>query len=264
MNNSQKNKPRVLLYDHEVSPTLQWAYGIWQSNAIRVEIEPFIICFSYRWYGEKTTYNVRIALKKGDIFNPVKLNYAERIVVEKLWKVLDEADIVVGHNAQGFDNKISMAAFLRHNMTPPSSFKTVDTLKVARSVARFNSNSLDNLCKYFGIGQKTDVKHSDVWYDYLNGAKKAVTQMVDYCNQDVNLLYKLYEKLRPYVKNHPNFSAYRNAFCCTNCGGTNLQSRGYKLYGTGHFRYYNCNDCGAWPRERLTDREYERPELVAG
>jgi len=257
------SEAKILMYDEEVSPTLQWAYGVWQTNGLRTEIEPFIICFSWRWYGETKMYNERIKLNKGDVFNSVKLQAAERTVIEKLWEVLDQADIVVGHNAAGFDNKIAMGAFIRHRMKPPSDFKTVDTLRIARSVARFNSNSLNNLCKLLGIGQKSDVKHSDVWYDYLNGSRKAAKQMVDYCNQDVDLLYTLYEKLRPFAKNHPNLNVYTGrGFACKKCQSTKLQRRGFAYSHTSVYQAYWCKDCGAWSKDRLADKDVQRPEVV--
>lgn len=257
------SEARILVYDEEVSPTLQWAYGVWQTNGLRTEIEPFIICFSYRWYGEKKTHNVRIKLGKGDIYNKVKLMAAEREVVEKLWQVMDEAHIVVGHNAAGFDNKIAMAAFIRHRMKPPSPFRTVDTLRVARSVAKFNSNSLDNLCKLLGIGQKSAVTHKDLWYDYFNGSRKAQRQMVEYCNMDVELLYILYERLRPYMKSHPNLNVItERGYACPACQSYNVTRRGYFHTKTQTYRRWSCKDCGAWPSERIAEKEFTRPELV--
>lgn len=254
---------RILVYDEEVSPTLQWAYGVWQTNGLRTIIEPFIICFSYRWYGDTKTHNVKIKLKKGDVFNQVKLQAAEREVVEKLWEVMDEAHIVVGHNAAGFDNKIAMAAFIRHKMKPPSPYRTIDTLRIARSVARFNSNSLDNLCKLLGIGQKSTITHKDLWYDYFNGSRKAQRQMALYCNQDVDLLYVLYERLRPYMKNHPNLSVItQRGFACSACQSYKVIRKGYAYTNTLTYQRYRCLDCGLWLKERISSKEFDKPELV--
>ncbi len=249
-------KPKILIYDLEVSPTLGWVYGLYDVNVIKIEQQPIIMCFSYRWYGEDKTYNVRMK-------SWTNLAESEKAVVNKLWEIMDKADIVVAHNANGFDNKVATAAFLRHNFTPPSPYKSIDTLRVARGVAKFNSNSLDSLCDLFGIGRKSDIKHSDLWYDCLHGVCKAWKLMVEYNNQDVDLLYKLYEKLRPYVRNHPNVAAYmRKKFACTYCGSDNLQSRGLKTFGTGTFAFYWCRDCGHNPRNRIADKDIGRPQLI--
>jgi len=63
-------------------------------------------------------------------------------VVRVLRDLIDEADVVVAHNANGFDNKIAMARILSHGLTPPSPFVSVDTLITARRVFKFGANSL--------------------------------------------------------------------------------------------------------------------------
>lgn len=164
------------MYDLEVSPTLGWTYGIYDTRVLHVEQDPIIMCFSYQWYGEKKIHNHRIQILNG------KEIVSEKDVVERLWELFDEADIVVAHNALRFDNKVATAAFLRHNLTPPTPYKTIDTLRVVKSISRFNSNSLDAIGETLGLGRKTAVKHSDLWHDCLQGDKKAWKKMVAYNN----------------------------------------------------------------------------------
>ena len=49
-----------------------------------------------------------------------------------IFATLDEADIVVAHNAKKFDNRVAAARFMYHGFLPPSPFKTVDTPLAAR------------------------------------------------------------------------------------------------------------------------------------
>lgn len=81
------------------------------------------------------------------------------------------------------------------------------------------------------------------------------------CKQDVVLLDALYHQLRPYMATHPNM-ANLGGGTCPRCGGMRLQSRGTAKTATGTYKRYQCQDCGAWSRERLQDKDSERPRLV--
>lgn len=232
---------KILIYDLEVSPTLAWTYGLYKTNVIKVEQNPSIMSISWRWYGEKVTHHESLATipRKGKTSSNLAL-------VKLIRELFNEADIVVAHNANRFDNKVATASFIRYNLAPPSPYKTVDTLQVARSVARFNSNSLNSLGEILGLGTKTKVTHSDLWYDCLRGSKKAWEQMREYNNQDVDLLYAIYERLRPYIKNHTNLgdlSGERGL--CPKCGSPRLEKRGVK-YGK---QTYQCKNCKGWCNE---------------
>lgn len=228
-------KPKILIYDLEVSPTLGWTYALWDTRVIRVEQHPRIMSVSWRWYGRKETWH---------------LNMNDKDMLKTLWVLFDEADVVVAHNANRFDNKVAMAAFIKANMGPPSPYKTVDTLRVAKSVAKFNDNSLDGLCNMFGIGRKSTIKHSDLWHDCLQGDKKAWSMMKKYNNQDVDLLYQLYEKLRPYITNHPNLGDLTQTDgVCPKCGSSHLEKRGFNMSRAGKKQRYQCQNCGGWSNE---------------
>lgn len=237
--------PKTLIYDLEVSPTLGWTYGLYKTNVIKVEQNPSIMSISWRWYGEDVTHHESLATipRKGR-------TSANLALVKLIHGLFDEADIVVAHNANRFDNKVATASFLRYNLAPPSPYKTVDTLAVARSVARFNSNSLDSLGKLFEVGSKTEVTHGDLWYRCLTGDKKAWDQLREYNNQDVDLLYLIYERLRPYIKNHPNLGdiAQVNGIC-PKCGSNRLERRGFNMRRNGKVQRFQCKSCGGWCSE---------------
>lgn len=240
-----ETKLRILIYDLEVSPTLGWTYGLYKTNVIRVEQNPSIMSISWRWYGEDITRHESLATiprKKGTSSNLA--------LVKLIHSLFNEADIIVAHNANRFDNKVATASFLRYKLAPPSPYKTVDTLAVARSVARFNSNSLDSLGKLFEVGSKTEVTHGDLWYECLTGNGKAWKQLKEYNNQDVDLLYYIYERLRPYIKNHPNIGDLTQIDgVCPKCGSSKLERRGFNTRRSGKVQRYVCKNCGGWCNE---------------
>jgi DNA polymerase elongation subunit (family B) len=242
---------RILIYDLEVSPTLGWVYGQWQTNVLRVEKYPAIMSISWRWYGEKTTQHASLAnipRKRGTSSNEA--------LVKLIHGLFDEADILIAHNANRFDNKVATGAFVKYSLAPPSPYKTVDTLQVARSTAKFGSNSLDNLGKELGLGRKSTITHASLWYDCLQGDAKAWKLMEEYNNQDVDLLYAIYEKLLPYIKNHPNLGDLSEANgVCPKCESRDLQRRGFNQRRAGKVQRYQCNNCGGWCNESNLKKE---------
>jgi hypothetical protein len=236
---------KILIYDLEVSPTLGWVYGLYDTRVIKTEEEPFIMSVSWRWHGQKQIHHL------GGVSNKDE----EVVIADKLWELMNEADIVVAHNANRFDNKVANACFIKHNYTPPSPYKTVDTLRVARSVAKFNSNSLNSLCDLFGIGEKSTITHASLWYDCLQGDKKAWKLMKQYNNQDVELLTQLYNKLLPWVKNHPNLGDIDQINqICPKCASPNLIDEGTHARRAGRVQSYSCGDCGGWCNENTVKK----------
>jgi len=260
MNFVDNKQPKILLYDLEVTPMLGWVYGTYNTNVIKIEQHSYLMCFSYRWLGEKKTYNVSLVDFPARFKKDKTDDYD---VVKALHRVLDEADIVIAHNASGFDNKVSTGRFIAHELRPPSPYRTIDTLTIARSKAKFSSNKLDVLGQQLHIGRKTKETHGQLWQDCINGDATAWKKMIKYNNQDVDLLIELYKRLLPYINNHPNLSAITQRDGCPKCGSIRLNSRGQRITNTVVYRRLQCQDCGGWCAERIADRdEFEKPTYV--
>jgi hypothetical protein len=122
-------------------------------------------------------------------------------------------------------------------------------MKVVKSQFRFPSNKLDYVAQKLGVGAK--VKHSgfDLWLKCMAGDNKAWAEMKKYQIQDVDLLVELYEKLLPWIPNHPDRPLYDGLEDgCVNCASQNLERRGYAVSSTGKYQRYQCQDCGKWQR----------------
>ena len=82
-------------------------------------------------------------------------------------------------------------------------YNQFDTLKVAKSKLYLNSNKLDYIAKFLGYEGKIKTE-IDLWLDIIfKKDKKALNQMLDYCDEDVRQLEKVYEELQ-YLDN-PKF-----------------------------------------------------------
>jgi hypothetical protein len=62
----------------------------------------------------------------------------------------------------------------------------------------------------------------------------------------VELLEEAYERLRPWVKNHPDVNAGDRREHCRHCGSENTVFRGHRDTLEFEIRRLQCKDCGGW------------------
>jgi len=239
---------RILLYDLETSPNLAYTWGVWQQDVIRVIKHRQIISFAWKWLGEAEGHVLALPDFKG--YAKDKENNRE--LIKALHALFCQADITVGHNVVDFDDKRSNTDFIKHGLTPPPPHKRVDTLKAARAAFDFNSNKLDDLGEFLGVGRKVRHPGIDMWIGCLNGDPESWAQMKKYNLGDVGLLERVYLKLRPWMTGHPNLNPMSKAsFTCPACKSANLQCRGFIFLSTGKRQRYQCTDCGKWATGRF-------------
>lgn len=235
------DKPKVLLYDLEVSRDIVEGYGNkWEFKVVKTVRHQELMCYAYKWLGESKTHYV-----SRHNFN----DYGD--FVHSLWNILDEADIAIAHNGIKFDNKMANRFFVKEDMSPPSPYKSIDTLRVARGVFKFQANGLNDLGEYLGLGKKEKIGYADIETDFMeNPTPKVERLMKKYNIQDVVLLEKIYLRLRPYIRNHPNMGdiAMING-ACPKCESTKLEKRGFNTRRNGKTQRYQCMNCGGWSNE---------------
>jgi DNA polymerase III epsilon subunit-like protein len=220
---------------------LTWA--TYDTNVIEVVEDWYILAFSATWLDSDETI-VR-SLPDYPLFKTDHKN--DRLLVEELWGWLDQATHVVAHNGDSFDIKKSNSRFLIHGLAPPSPYKSVDTLKIARKHFKFTSNKLDALGQALGCGRKLKHSGKQLWIDCMAGDEAAFAQMAEYCKQDSDLLKAVYLKLRPWATTHPNLTFMtRQHDACPSCQSPNTTHRGWNYSRTGKRRRIQCQDCGAW------------------
>lgn len=241
---------KVLLYDIETMANLGWIWGKYEQSVIEYQQEWYMLCFAYKWLGQKKTHVV--SLPDFPDYEPGTTD--DFNVVEKLWNLFDEADVVIAHNGDSFDQKKAHARFVYHHMSPPSDYKQIDTKKVAKRHFNFNSNKLDDLGNHFRVGRKTPHTGWEMWKGCEQGDMKAWNLMTKYNKQDVDLLEKVYLRMRPWMKNHPSVTVFDEQFDgCPICGGTDMQKRGFTFTKTGKKQRYQCMTCHAWSTDRKTE-----------
>lgn len=235
---------KILLYDIETSPLITYAWQIYEADAIEVIEDTQILCFAYKWLDTKT-----IKVIGQDDFKSYKPGVNNDInVVKALRDLFDEADVVIAHNGDQFDQKICQARMMIHGLKPPSPYKQIDTKKVAKRYGRFTSNKLDHLNKGFGYSGKIETGGFATWKGCMAGVKSSWNKMKRYNKMDVRELELLYLHMRPWIQNHPNRAALdENPIACPNCGEGPLKvSKTRRLAGSMLKVQYQCRACGSY------------------
>jgi DNA polymerase elongation subunit (family B) len=233
--------PRIAYIDIETAPILANVWTLHEANAIWVERDTYILCFAVMWDGFKSVKT--FALPDYKTYQKDKHN--DRELVGDLWNVLEAADVIIGHNADSFDLKKIRARFAVHGRKPPSPFKTIDTLKIARRNFKFDSNKLDNLGRYLGCGRKLQHTGAHLWRSCIEGNAKAWGLMTRYCAQDVRLLERVYQQLKPWA-NGLDLRVFHGAHGCPTCLSPKIQRRGVSIARTRRYQRYHCQSCGHW------------------
>ena len=246
-----KNK-KILLYDIETSPNISAVWGKYEQNTIWNEQEWYMLSFAYKWLGEKKAHVYSLPM-----FDAYKKDQCDdSSLVLMLHTLMDLADVVVGHNSDKFDNRKANARFIFNGIEPPSSYRSIDTLKVARRYFKFDSNKLNDLGEHLNVGKKVETGGYKLWKGCLENDKKSWKLMEKYNIQDVELLEQVYLRLRPWMTNHPSIRTDTGIeHICPKCGSTDIHKEGFKYTKVNTFQRWKCDSCRGWSQSRIPEKE---------
>lgn len=236
--NTLITKRRRLFFDLEVSGNL----GIFWTAGFKLNIGPeniikerAIICACWKWEEEQETHSLTWDAKQCD----------KKLLIQFI-KILNEATEIVGHNGDRFDLAWIRTRCLYHHLDMFPTYLTIDTLKIARSKFKFNSNKLDYIAKFLGLGEKIKTDFG-MWKEImLNKDKVAMDKMVKYCKMDVILLEKVYKELGKHIvpKTHYGVIFGEGRGTCPECGSEDIIKRGYQVSVSGSIKTrFSCNTC---------------------
>jgi DNA polymerase elongation subunit (family B) len=252
-------KPRILVLDIETAPIKAYVWRLWKQDISTGAIlsDYFMIGWAAKWLSEDNMMSQCLSSKEILMEDDCR-------IVETLWHLLNQADIVIAHNGERFDIPRIRSRFLVHGLPPTTHYSQIDTLKVAKKEFGFSSNKLDYLAQMLGIDGKI-VTGLDLWVRCMQGDEVALKQMELYNRHDVEILEDVYMRLRPYIKSHPNLNLYNEDLeaSCPSCGGKDLAYGGYYYTQTGKYQAYACRDCGAISRKRKTILPKEKELLIS-
>lgn len=245
----KKDKLNILFWDIETSIKRSWHFN--QDGYLGSELidkDFFILTHAWQWNDEdiESTYIDGEDAKEENDFN----------VVLKAWHLLDNADIVVGHNLDKFDIKKVNARFLKWGLPAPSPYKTIDTYKLAKRKFGLTFKSLKYLCEFLNLPvQKLSHDGVKLWIKATLGDEESIQKMVTYNRGDIPTLKMVYEKLQSWGNGSTNIGLMKkqieeiDTLLCPNCGSDDiLPLNKYSFTSANKFQAYRCNSCNGVSR----------------
>ena len=202
---------KIAFIDCETTPLISYHWGTFDQtiNPNNIINDRQILCIAWKILGEKSVRGVRVGADK-----------TERQMIAEFRAAMEDVNVLVAHNLP-FDYRHINAKLIEHDLPPLPKQNFIDTLKAVKRVAKFSSNRLDFLCGKL-LGRRKIETDMDLWKDSMAGDEKALSRMLRYCKNDVELLEALYLRLRPYMFSHPNVAAVDTTQCprCASDGYT--------------------------------------------
>lgn len=249
--------PKILVVDLETAPILAYVWALFDQNVSLEQIKKqwFILSWSAKWLESEDKSIVYGPHRDMMYMDQSKCKNIEndKHIVKQLHKLFNEADIIVGQNSKRFDVKKANARFIKYKMKPPSPYKQMDTLQIAKKHFSFTSNKLENLTEELCVKYKKS-KHKkfagfSMWKECLNGNLEAWKEMRKYNPMDVLSTEELFHILAPWDQSiNYNLYTLENSEITCNCGNSKLQRRGYAYTTNGKYQRFQCVSCGTWSR----------------
>jgi DNA polymerase elongation subunit (family B) len=237
--------PKILVFDIETFPMKVLVWDLKDQNiALNQLMEDWsVAAWGAKWLGTPPS-EVMYMDQRG-----AKNVRDDKKFVTAIWKLLDEADIVITQNGKHFDSPKLNARFIEHGLKPPSPYKHLDTYQILRNNFKFSSHKLEHVTAKLNKKYKK-LSHGkfpgmSLWTQCEAGNLKAWKEMKDYNIHDVLSTEELYLNLRAWA---PDNAPKPFEGCeCKICGNNTLVKYGIR---SGYQRF-NCTVCGAWSKTKI-------------
>lgn len=245
------NQAKVLVLDVETAPMLAYVWGLRDQNIALSQIKKdwYILAFAAKWLGDLPSKTIYMDQRNA------KVSENDHAMLVVLWRLLNEADIVITQNGKNFDGPKINARFIMKGMTPPSPYKHLDTYQIVRRVAKFTSNKLeyltDKLCTRYKKLKHKKFPGMSLWDACMSGNPKAWEEMKRYNIHDVLSTEELYLKIRAWAPGRTANIQEAQSLNCKVCGKGTMQSRGIRYSNGKQYKRMRCQSCGTWTKEAV-------------
>jgi len=259
-----KNGMKVLHIDTETCLGTFCGFQIGSKVSISYEqilTAPQVMSVQYKWEGDKKAKFLEWEkLRETTTYDSGFDN--EWILIETS-KLIEQADIIIGQNLDGFDMKMLQDGLVNNDLPPLEYENTLDILKMSKKVFRPLSHKLDARAKKYGFIGKIKMELQD-WKDVTFNGKAISEKMGPYGCRDVEeeqkIFYREFNHYKLPVKVQRtilNFLPEYNVILIdkdeekekTSCPFSlecigNLQKRGFRATLQGLKQIYRCSKCG--------------------
>ncbi len=183
LHKAEQKGPKILFIDIETKPILAHVWRLFDQNVGLNQIQEdwSILSYCAKWKGSDDV--IYEDLQGSDDFED------DSKLLGNLWKLLNEADIVVGQNSKRFDVKKINARLVLNGYPKPSTFRQIDTLNIAKAQFGFTSNKLqymtDQLCTRHKKLEHGKFAGHHLWAECMKNNPEAWAEMKLYNINDV-------------------------------------------------------------------------------
>lgn len=278
-----RDDPKVLVFDIETLPCIGtfWSTGKQYIGHDNILEDYAALSWSAKWlFSDKIMGDIltpaEARSRVDSIFSKnIEKHTADLRVLKRIWKLLDEADVVITQNGIKFDAKKLNTRFLYYGMSPPHPYHHIDTLQACYAVFSPSSAKLDYMTKFLGLPRKRPTDY-DLWLGCQIGDAKALKEMNEYGLNDTWILEDYYAIIRAWIPKHPNFSAYTNRYvdldkgehscpvCRSPISESSMSGRAYRTPAGYQYDSFRCGCCGAVGRKSQRISSQSIPVQRAG
>jgi len=252
-------QPKILLLDIETARMIfgGWRCGKQYVGAGQIIKDWFMLGWACKWLFSADMQSDFVTAKEA-------LLRDDKRVCKSLWRLVNDADVIITHNGNSFDLPKINSRFFLNGIKPPMPYATIDTCRVSRKYFGFSSNALNYLGKIMLNKEKINTNYQ-LWIDCENGDQEQLDFMEDYCKADTGLLEEVYLELRPWIKSHVNMGVLMDAHepCCPNCGSFKIKDgKGYYTTPQNYYIAVRCKSCGAVNRRKSSEITKEQRKVM--
>jgi hypothetical protein len=221
------------MVDIEWKPATAYVWKMWDENITPDQLidEGGLLCFCAHWHGSKE-YMFFSEWDDG-------LEGMAKAALD----LLNEAEAVVTYNGDKYDLPKLRGTIILAGLRPPAPPTSIDLIKTIKKLG-FVMNRLAYIGPLLNVGGKMKHEGFRLWRSVLEGDPRAQQRMRKYCVQDVKVLVALYNRVRPFIVDHPHLGDDKGA--CGSCGSSNVQLRGFRRTKYYRVQRVQCQDCGSW------------------
>lgn len=239
------NKQKVLSLDIETSLMTAYIFETGEQHISHSDIKDdwYILAWGAKWVGDKDSNLIYRDARKGN----------DKDILKPLWKLVNEADIILTQNGTSFDAKKINARFMLQGFSRPKPYVHFDTYKLTKSVAAFTSHSLEYLTSKFCHKHKktSHPKYpgKKLWIECSRGNKDAWKELKKYNIEDVLSTEELYLAIRSWApESMPKvFEMTDSSSQCGTCGYEGQMRLGKpRKAKTYIYQQHSCPKCGSW------------------
>jgi len=156
--------PKLFLLDIETAPMLAWLWGLYKNQhpgIHQIKRDWHVLTWAGKWLLEEEILS--------DVVTPQEaLDGDDRRILQSIWDIVNEADIIIGHNAARFDMRKLNARWWSYGFPPPLPYRIIDTLREAQKLAATSSHKQEYLTKLLGLPEKIKTEFS-LWTRCMDG-----------------------------------------------------------------------------------------------